>query len=333
MDFAVQLRDDTLLKMRAGYSVSHFKTVYELYEKTFELFPVRIKTKKKHDIFYRTAIVPYGDKEINKITSADIQESLNKYAETHTKQQTIQLLAVWRRIFKACAFLNINIVDRTVAVIVPKGIQGNPRSKDISMKDLDIFCDALLEYNAASVSGQYYSRSIYYAIQIMRYCGLRPAETFALKKTDINMLFGTIDITKAIRSTTDSIQQLGETKTAQFVRRVPIPEGLKPILTECLTWSKFDILLTDYHGNLMNIDEVCTLIGNVRQRIQKTQGIKIDFTLYQLLHQFSTDLMTQGIAPNVVRDLMGHASASMSLDYAASKEIDRSKAINERHFS
>lgn len=328
LKYACQLRDETLVKMSKGYSVSRFKTVSEIYQKTFEVLePVRVKTKMKHDIFYRQAIAQFGNTPINEITSADVQISLNGYAKTHTKTQTIQLLAVWRRIFKACAFMNIDIVDRTAIVKVPAGIQGNPRKKEISQDDLNTFCETLLCYNAASLSGNYYNRAVYYAIQIMRYCGTRPAETFALTRDDINLSTGYISINKAVRSTEDDIQQISNTKTIKSVRMIPIPEDLKPILEECLEWSKYDFVLADYYGNLLNIDQVDDLVIHVRKKA------KVNFTLYMLRHQFSTDLMSQGTPPNVVRDLMGHESASMSLDYAVSEEKSRVKAINERKFS
>ena len=59
--------------------------------------------------------------------------------------------------------------------------------------------------------------------------------------------------------------------------------------------------------------------------------VKVTFTLYMLRHQFSTDLHNAGINPAVIRDLMGHESATMSLDYAVSDEKDRIKAINQRN--
>lgn len=327
LDFACQLRDETLMKMRQGYTVSQFKTVRELYEKTFDLFPVRLKTRMKHDIFFRQAIEEYADKTIDTITSADIQTSINKYASTHTKMQVVQMLAVWRRIYKACAMMNINVIDRTVAVRIPECQKGNPRKKEISSEDLKTFCDALLEYNAASVVGSYDCQAIFYAIQIMKFCGLRPAETFALTKSDIHMLEGYISINKAVRSTADSKVDIGRTKTEKSVRNVPIPEALKPILKECMTWSKHEQLLADYYGNLLQIDKVDTIILHVKKRVH------IDFTLYMLRHQFSTDLHNSGVTPNVIRDLMGHESATMSLDYAVSNENDRKKAINNRKFA
>lgn len=327
LKWACQLRDETLKKMRTGYTVSHFPTVSQLYNKTFELFPVHMKTRERHDVFYRNSIAFYGDKPINQITSADIQRSINLYAKTHTKRQVCGLLAVWRKIYKTCAMLNINVIDRTIAIVVPECKRAVQRKKEISPEDLETFCTTLLDYNRASRKGNYRSHAVYYGVRIMQYCGLRPAETFALFKSDIHLSEGFISISKASHSTVDSILDIGNTKTEQSVRFVPIPEELKPILSECLDWSQNDILLSDIRGNLMDIDDIGTLVRNVAKKA------KVTFNLYMLRHQFSTDLHSSGVNPAVIRDLMGHESASMSLDYAVSNESDRIEAVNNRKFS
>lgn len=327
LDFAVKLRDETLQNMHTGYTVSHMPTVRTLYDKTFDLFPVHLKTKKKHDIFFNHAIAEYADQPINKLTAADIQESLNKYAQTHTKRQISGLLAIWRRIYKACALLNVNVIDRTQAVTVPEGIQGKHRAKSISPEDLETFLDALAVYNAGSVSGSYNSQAICYGIRIMQFTGMRPAEVFALTAADVDLIGNRITINKAVHSTNNSMVEIGKTKNDNSVGFVPVPDQLRPVLKECLEWSKNDFLLAKYNGQLWNIDEIDTLIGNVRKRC------KVDFTLYMLRHQFSTDLLSAGAPLNVVRDLMRHKSGSMSLDYATSSEKDRETVINSRKFS
>ena len=179
---------------------------------------------------------------------------------------------------------NINVIDRTVVVMIPECLQGTPRKKEISEQDLRTFCETLLNYNRGSRSGSYRSKAIYYAIQIMYYCGLRPAETFALLKSDIHLIEGYISISKAAHSTVDNILEIGAPKTKRSVRNVPIPEQLRPILEECLIWSRNDVLLSDYAGKLMDIDAIDTLVSNVAKKA------KVKFNLYMLRHQFSTDL-------------------------------------------
>lgn len=324
---ACQIRDDALQKMRIGYTVSNFKTVSELYEKSFELLPIKIKTRKKQDYVFAQVIKKYGDTPIDKILSSHIQSSINAYARNHSAKDTSRVLSIWRRIYKVAALQNINVFDRTMACYIPECASTAKRKKDISSADLQKFCDELLAYNADSLMGAYRCRSVYYAIQIMRYCGLRPSETFALTRNDIHIEEGYISITKAVRSSQDEILTIGKTKTEQSMREVPIPPELKPILIECMNWARHELLFADYYGNLQDIDDIATLVRNVRLKA------KVDFNLYMLRHQFSTDLMTQGTPMNIIRDLMGHESASMTLDYATSSEKDRINAISNRHFS
>lgn len=327
--FAVKLRDEKLVEMQRGFTVSNFKTVQQLFDKSFDIKPVSIKTKKKHLIFFNAAIAPYGDIEINKITAADIQKSLNEYAKNQTKEQVQRLLSVWRRIYDTAAMLDINIPDRTKAVTIPLHCKAeNKRETTIDWHEFDIFIDTLLTYNVASKIGDYYAHSVYYGCMIMAYAGLRPAEVFALTVDDIDLIAGKITVNKAVRSTETEINQIGNTKTPQSVRSVDIPDNLRPILIECLNRPrKTDFLMTDIRGNLMDIDKVCTYIRNVRKKAG------VSFVMYDLRHQFSTDLFSNGTPPNIVRDLMGHKGAAMSLDYANSSEEDRKDAILNRKFS
>lgn len=329
LDFACKLRDEKLVEMRNGYTAQIAKqnTVKHLYDRSFELLPLSIKTRKKHDFVFKAVIEKYGETKIDDIKPADILMTLNEYGRTHSAKDTSRVLSIWRRIYATCSLEGINIADKTVGLKIPKCAKLPQRKKDISSSDLEIFLDELLSYNSDSITGAYRCRSIYYGIRIMQYCGLRPSECFALKKDDIHLKQGYISINKAVRSSQDELITIGETKTRRSIRTVPIPSDLKPILQDCLNWARHDILLSDYYGNLLDIDDIGTLIRNVRKHVN------IEFNLYMLRHQFSTDLMTQGTPPNVIRDLMGHESASMTLDYATTRTEDLRNAINARKFS
>lgn len=329
--FACKVRDEAIVKISTGFTVSNFKTVQELYDKLPEFFPVRQKTRKRHDAFYYAGgISEYGEISIEKISAGDIQASVNKYAANHTRTQVCHFMAIWRLIYKAAFMMNISIPDRTVQVRIPECMPDKPRKKEISQEDLDKFCETLLEYNAASITGRYENRCIWYVIQIMKYCGLRPAETFALTKNDIHIMPGPgsyISINKAAHSTITSKLELGATKTKKSTRNVPVPQDLKPILEECLQWTRHEIIFADYYGNLQQIDYVSNYVHLVAKKA------KVQFNLYMLRHQLSTDLFTSGTPANVIRDIMGHESANMSLDYAVSSEDARIQAVNSRLFS
>ena len=327
MEFARSVRDEALVKMRKGYTVSKFPTVEVLYNDSFVLIPVSVKTRQRHDVVYRNLLTQYGTLTIDKVTTATIQQSVNEYAKTHSREDTNRVKTIWGRLYKVCGLKEINVIDKTLAVIVPECKEPKHRKKDVSAADFEKFMDTLWDYSNASVQGSYRAHAIYYANRIMQYCGLRPAETYALLKSDIDLVRGIITVNKASRSTQDSILDISKTKTSTSIRNVPIPPALRPYLEECLAWSRNDIMLSDYYGNLMDIDDICVVVANVKRKC----GVK--FNQYQLRHQFSTDMFNQGVNPAITRDLMGHSSEAMSLYYATTTEKDRKEAISQRKFS
>ena len=172
MMFATKLRDEKLSDLNKGLTVKTAYTVKDLYDKSFELLPVRLKTVDRHNAFFNKGIADYKDVLITELKAFDIQTSINRYARDHTHRQTEGLLSIWRRIYKTAALLEIAVFDRTVGISIPECAEGNPRPKTITSEDLQIFLDELITYNQASVTGSYYCHAIYYAIQIMRYTGV-----------------------------------------------------------------------------------------------------------------------------------------------------------------
>lgn len=319
---AVKVRDEQLVRIRAGKLVTK-DTVKDIYKKSYDLIPVRYQTRSRHDIYFKNVLKPFEDIPLKDITVADIQLSVNEYAKTHTRYETGKMLAVWRRLYKAANMLEIDISDKTAAVQLPEGITAKHRNVDLSLEDFYTFCDALKKYNSDSISGTYNCKAVYYALLVMLYCGLRPAEAYAISREDIDLKRRIILIRSAVGSDKESYPVIASTKTEQSIRAVPIPAQLAPVLTEALAWSKYDIVFAKYSGHLLTSAWVNTL----KQHIIKAQKLDIDFRPYQLRHLFSTDLHRSGVNPAVIRDLMGHESASMSLDYAVSSPEERKKAV------
>ena len=325
LDAAVLIRDEKIVELRSEKLQIRKDTLKEIYKKSYELIPVRYQTRQRHDIYFRHVLKPFEDTPLADITSADIQLTVNQYAETHTKYETGKMLAVWRRLYKTAAMMELNVPDKTAAVVLPEGVPGKKRNVELSLQDFNTFLDCLLNYNIASISGAYDAKAVRYALLVMLYCGLRPAETYALSRNDIDMVNGLIRINAAIGSDKKQYPVIASTKTEQSVRSVPIPKELKPVLEEALKWSKHEIIFSRYFGQLLTSSWVDTLKRNIIQ----TNKLNIDFRLYQLRHLFSTDLHRCGTNPAVIRDLMGHESASMSLDYAVSSPEERRKAVDQ----
>lgn len=319
---AQRFRNEALKDLQAGKLKTVYPSVRDLYEKKFLLMPLAISTQDKQNSIFLRASVGLLDKPINKITSAEIQASVNAYAEDHTDDAVQRLVSIWRQIYKVCDILDYSVTDKTNALVTPKSKVVSTH-RDVTMKagELQITLDALLAYNARNGSEAYECRAIWYLLQIMYYTGCRPAEALALRRSDIHANF--IDISKQIGSTSKAYRQEVTTKTVGSQRRLPIPPSLQPILDQLLLWSKYDLLLAKEDGSPQDISDIDNIISEVNRKT----GLR--FFPYKLRHQMSTDLMHRGDSV-VARDLLGHTSSAMTLDYARSTDDQLYNAIKDR---
>lgn len=158
---------------------------------------------------------------------------------------------------------------------------------------------------------------------IMYYCGFRPSEVLALSKSDIDLDRKEISISKAVGCNYTEKRVIIPAKTAQSVRKTPIPDALLPQLSAIIEQTETDYLFLDQQGRFLDIDEVSDYI----HRVSKSCGIP--FNAYMLRHLYATDLVKTTDA-RTAQDLLGHASFSMTLDYARSSKDDREQAVKDR---
>lgn len=329
---ARKIRNEKLVEMDENRLIVHTPTVNELFEKKFEIMPLALKTQTKHRTIYRDCIEQAcGKIPIDKIVIADIQKTVNAYAKTHTEKQTSRCITLWRQIYKTAIMLGYPIPDLTVALIMPKCQPDKPaRDNSISLEDFNKILDTVKNYHIYDEEGRYRSSLVWYLLQVLAYTGMRPAEAFALTRKDFH--FNTprgcyISINKAVGSDESKKQQIIHTKTRQSVRDIPMSEELKQICSSLLEWTDKEYVFSSYDGSLIEIDNLCDYIHNISKKA------KIPFNMYRLRHVFSTDMLNEGVAPQTVRDLMGHASMNMTLHYAFSTDSDRQKAIDHRRMA
>ena len=132
-----------------------------------------------------------------------------------------------------------------------------------------------------------------------------------------------IRINKAVGSTKDKKRQIVPTKTESSVRRLPIASELIPVLDDLKKWSKHKYLLAFESGELADIDEVSDTIN----KIAKKKHVR--FNAYMLRHLMSSELLHKGDSV-IARDLLGHTSFSMTLDYARSTDQQILEAVAGR---
>mgnify|MGYP001290450056 FL=1 len=325
MDVACEIRDDLLRNIRNNITIEKFPTIEKLYKRMHELFPCSFKTKTKYNHYYTSAISKYADIPINKITAADIQESINNYLTTHSQEDTNRCLSVWKKIYTTAQIEEIPIIDKTLKVSVAKSkIVVEPRDVKTTLENFNHFLDALLNYHAYDNKGRYRSMSIWYMLNIMYYTGMRNAEVFALRRENIDLTNNVIKVRAMVGSDKKELGVIVPVKTVRSIRDIPICAELKEILLHLMAWHQFDYLICDYNGKLYKTDFVSNYITNVAKKN------KIKFNAYMLRHLFSSDLIKSNTNLRTIQELMGHSSSSMTLAYARVTDEDKNAAIASR---
>lgn len=323
---ARMIRDKARITIASNKTlINKIPTVEWFFDKHLEIDGISCKTKAKHQTLYNQAIKQFGDMALDKIKTANIQESLILYAEEHSQDQIKRVITIWKAIYHTALVLDYEIIDKTIAL---KKIKSKkvPQKKNTAtdINTVNEFCSELLNYNKNKDGTPCKtSKDLWYMLQIMRYTGCRTAEVLALNKEDYDKKKHILYINKSVGSTGSKTRQIIPTKTIESIRVIPCMHELDEIMNNLIKYSNTSPLLLCKDGKPYEIDYV----SNYIHLVSKKSGIK--FNAYMLRHLFSTTLFSKGINQAVIRDLMGHASSVMTLEYANTSMNDREKAIKE----
>ena len=324
---AKKARDKALVDIELERISDQIFTVDRLFQDSQRLLVHNIKTRERHQSTYNALMTDQlRNTKIEAVTNADVQLSINRFAEGHTQDAIKRALTVWRLIFRAAMINDLIIPDRTRAVIVPKSqVQIKRREKFCTHEELKIFLEALLTYGYGP-KNEHRNIDIYVMIQIMMYCGIRPQEVLALTVADIDLVNQILQVNKSIGSTDQSKRQVVTTKTPESIRSVPIPDELASILEDFVK-DKTGMLFLDVDRKPYEI----TTIADYIARVSRKAGVKV--TMYMLRHMFATDL-AKITDPKTLQTLMGHVTPTMSLGYADKTSLaDCAEALRRRKLS
>lgn len=300
------------------------KSVQQCFDESFGLYPLRKETVKKlYLMFYK--FIHLQSMPISEITAADIQMSLNEMIEIASDDSIARVMSIWRRIYQTALVKDYITKDQTLKVVIPKSHY--IRSKRTFTTSKQILDKVIKLLSEQKIANKFDNSMIIFALQIMYYTGLRPCECFALNKEDLNLFKREISITKELGSSLSALNIIRPCKTEKSYRTVPICDNLYDILIELKNKQPSSKLLADHNGNYFNTTTVGAKIRNLCRRNN------IEFNMYQLRHQFSTDLITNHVDVRTVMELMGHNNSSMTIDYARSSDDLKIEAIKNRKLS
>jgi len=185
-------------------------------------------------------------------------------------------------------------------------------------------------------------------VLLMLYCGLRPQETAALQGRHIN--FQTKQIT--VEDARKSEGNIGKTKTPSGKRTVPIPPQLIPYLPKK---DPFEFVFTSPKGHPLNKKSMNDMWHSFKREMSIAAGCKVcrnelipcmdaaqgcrrgcmlilpeyirdgigkrdfpiadDLVPYCYRHTFCTDAVTAGVPIDMLKDLAGHKSISVTAKF------------------
>lgn len=324
LEMAIKFRDESKVKIANKMIIKekHY-SLDEVFNEMMSLYSCSLGTKKKVDCTYNKHIRNFigGDKDFLKIKFDDIQKCLNNMV-SNAKDDTIQrAMSIWRRIYKHAIAKEIVLKDETYNVSIPKSdIITIKKPMETSFNELM----EMIELINSRILNKRDSLLSQGALLIMYYTGMRPQEVLALDKKNIDFDYMTIYVCQSVGSTSTEKNTIKKPKTESSIRYVPIKEELLPILKELIDNSKEDLLFIRDNGELMNGN----FLSSICQRLSNNK-----FRAYTLRHQFSTDLLTNGVDIRTIQELMGHKESTMTIGYARSNNELKRKAIEERKYN
>ena len=185
-----------------------------------------------------------------------------------------------------------------------------PRSKRREMSTLSV--DEVRRFLTAAQDSPYYAPFV-----TLLWTGARRGEVLALRWRDIDLLLGTISITRSMYVTKGAKKAFEEPKSQTGRRQVAMPPSLAIELREHHKrmeqlrgpLNDNDLVFTWEDGRPMLPDSITHAFKRIALRLG-LDGIR----LHDLRHSHATLMLEQGIHPKVVSERLGHANISITLD-------------------
>jgi integrase len=143
------------------------------------------------------------------------------------------------------------------------------------------------------------------------YCGLRFGEAAALRVGDVNVRARRIWVSRSVTYVTWTGADQGVDKD-HGARTVPVPKFLAPLLeTEIRDRDDTELLFRSRRGGYLTLGEVRWVFDPAAEAV----GMK-RFVPHELRHTCASPAIAAGANVNVVQTLLGHKTATLTLDRA-----------------
>ncbi len=245
-------------------------------------------TVKGYEKAYERAIEWFGGDRIKDITTADVTKELNRFAHLgYAKKTVLNHKIVINRIFHYAiteGYINVNPASEAE---LPRSL---PQKRRTAASVLD-------EEKIKSSSKEW-------LLPFFALCtGLRKGELIGLKWSDVNLERNIITVERSVWY--GSGTNIKEPKTEAGKRKVPILKELRKILANKKRPPNEYVF-----GGKRPLSEKAFRVNY--KKFQESTGVTA--TLHQLRKSFTTMAVKSGVAPEVLKTILGHKNISTTLD-------------------
>ncbi len=252
---------------------------------------------------------PIGNKNINSITSNEIQLFLNSFK--NLSNSTIEKIhQQLNQGFKIAINKGYIVQNPMIDVIRPKSDKEDKDVRALTVEEQQEFTNWLIN----KPINKFKYRNVFL---IQMYLGLRIGEALALATYDIDLENKKVNIHRTL--TTDKkghIKMGNKTKTYTSKRILPFPDFLYPYFVEQIQIANNQKNNDEKLLFKPNNSKYCrhSNINNELKRVLKKEFNITDISTHSLRHTFGTRCIESGMAPVVVQKLMGHKDISVTLN-------------------
>ena len=253
--------------------------------------------------------MPIGKKNIDQITSIELQEYINSIK--HLSNSTItKEYQQFNQAFKTAIAKGYITQNPMVNVIKPRSLKDDKVVRALTFEEQQQFTNYLLSRDLADCK----YKNVYL---IQMYMGLRVGEALALTTYDIDLKNKRANIHRTLTTDENNNVIMGnKTKTYAGRRIVPIPEFIYPYIVEQMQIADIQenneekLLFKPYNARYTRRTNVNSELQRILKKYLNIEGI----STHSLRHTYGTRCIEAGVAPVVVQRLMGHTDISVTLN-------------------
>ena len=267
---------------------------------------LRPSTLKGYRAYVERKLKPHlGQKQISKITTADVQKLYRKLQKEGGESGSELSPASIQRIH--------GVLHQALDVAVNRSIIAKNPANDVTLPKRTntaktILNDEQLERFMAAIKADEHWHDFFY-LEITT--GLRRGELCGLMWSDFDEQKGTLSIRRTLHTKTGGGYYVGDTKTGTGRRIIKLPPSTLQLLSER---KKHSISQWIFPNPIRPEDPVMPNSGYHRMKKLLAEAGLPNMRFHDLRHTFATHALTSGVDVKTLSGILGHTKTAFTLD-------------------